>query len=546
MICPKCGQEYMGDSCPYCEKPKVIVNNQEYLARKMEYERKQAGVKSASSSDAADSKDMQENMSETDKDVRPDEVFKKLVDKVNNAGAGQEDAPKRATLRKKKRSMLMKRLIITAAIAVLLFTGVFMAVRIIRNNSMTLYTSYNGKIYNVSGIDSKYVCDSDKAYFKADGKNFCVPDEPAEVSGKTVTERLASDSGRYFTSVVYDDSSKMYTLYLWSDSACYMLAKNTKSKSAVYVADDGTLVYKETEMINEVGGLGYTSLYITQLTKNDSDITPVTTQLSDNVRQLCVYSDEQFVIYNTGDDVLYSYCFGKNKTQTLIDTDVSALYPLEEDTKGCYSYSASALNSDKNVSTVVYAADGKAYIYDCLGKSDSSDLIDSAAGGVSKYIVNTNSGIYAVSASVIRYSAYRNRETEGYTNLISLGSTANIVYFSDRDIVVAVTSDGELKSLSKGQVRDITDGVAEGSLSVVNNTDTGIVYIRGNILYYFNIASSSELIVSESGMGVSTSDTLMYRNRLYYYDSSGKLCSCNMKGSDALLIGEVARFWLGR
>ena len=42
MICPKCGQEYTGDSCPRCQGPKIIVNNQEYLQRKMEYEKKQA------------------------------------------------------------------------------------------------------------------------------------------------------------------------------------------------------------------------------------------------------------------------------------------------------------------------------------------------------------------------------------------------------------------------------------------------------------------------------------------------------------------------
>jgi hypothetical protein len=51
--------------------------------------------------------------------------------------------------------------------------------------------------------------------------------------------------------------------------------------------------------------------------------------------------------------------------------------------------------------------------------------------------------------------------------------------------------------------------------------------------------------MSEAGSSVSTSDTLMYRKRLYYYNSAGKLCSCTMKGSDNKLIGDVEKFWLG-
>ena len=88
MICPKCGQEYTGDSCPRCQGPKIIVNNQEYLQRKMEYEKKQAEVKSASSSHGKNPSDETEKKNSTlpGQELKPDEVFKKIVDKARKEG----------------------------------------------------------------------------------------------------------------------------------------------------------------------------------------------------------------------------------------------------------------------------------------------------------------------------------------------------------------------------------------------------------------------------------------------------------------------------
>jgi hypothetical protein len=296
-------------------------------------------------------------------------------------------------------------------------------------------------------------------------------------------------------------------------------------------------------MINDVGGMGKSNLYLSQFAKGEA--APTSTLLSENVRQAFVYADEQLVIYNDEDDKLYSYSFGKSKTVNTVAEDVSAVYPMYEGSKGYYSYKAGQLNVDKDVSSFVYISNGTAFLYDCLDKDETSIAIDSTTSVTGEYIITDNNGIYAINSSKIRYASYKNKQTGAYSELMSLGNTSNVLYFQDRELLVAVASDGNLQSVSRGVASVLAQNVTEGTLSYVNNTDSGIVYVRSNVLYYANVLTGSELIMSEAGSSVSTSDTLMYRKRLYYYNSAGKLCSCTIKGNDNKLIGDVEKFWLG-
>ena len=546
MICPKCGQEYTGDSCPRCEEPKIIVNNQEYLQRKMEYEKKQAEVKSASSSDVDENTARKDKRQVSGEEIKPDEVFRKIVDRAKQESGNAGRAISRRTSKTKNLSIKMAKRILVVLVAItiaILCAGVI--TRVVRSNNQTLYTRYNGKIYNVSGIDSQYVCDYDRAYFKIDGKDFYMPDEPEDVAGRNVILKVASDNGRYYLSEVYDENSNRYTLYLWNSDTSYKLSENSNKKSVIYLSDDGNVVYKENAMINDVGGMGKTSLYVSQLTKSESGVIPTTTQLSEQVRQACVYSDRQLVLYNTEDDVLYSFYYGKNKQETVIDTDVTAIYPMTVEKEGYYSYRAPQLNTDKDVSTLVYVAGGKAWLYDCLDKNAASRAIDDTTSGTGEYIV-TDNGVYSINSSVVRYAVYKNKQQGVYNDVMTLGNTTNILYFSNKETIIAVAADGGLNTINRGTVKNITTGVAEGSLSMVNNTDAGITYIRNNVQYYYNVSSSKEMVMSEAAGNTSTSDTLMYRNRLYYYNSEGKMCSCTVRGKDDKLIGDVEKFWLGR
>ena len=79
MICPKCGQEYEGDKCPRCNGPEVIVNNADYLKRKMAYEEKQAGKGSASSDKETSENNTADVKNGGQEEVLPDEMSRSNV-----------------------------------------------------------------------------------------------------------------------------------------------------------------------------------------------------------------------------------------------------------------------------------------------------------------------------------------------------------------------------------------------------------------------------------------------------------------------------------
>lgn len=542
MICPKCGREYLGSSCPYCESPEVIVNNQDYLQRKMEYEKKQAELKSASSSHArADAGD-----GASPDELRPDEVFKKILDRAKQDGSEAGERTKKAAVSGEHRINVksVRRIFVVLVLLTVAVMCTVVVVNLVKRNNQTLFTRYNGRIYNVSGIDSEYVCDYDKAYFQTDGKNFYVPDEPADVTGKVVTEKLASDGGRYFASEVYDENASKYTLYLWNSDNCYKLSENSSKKNIMYLSDDGDIVYKETVMVNDEGGMGAASLYVSQVIDNGG-LMAVTTQLSDALRSACVYSDKKLVIYNTTDDVLYSFYYGKNKTMSTIQTDVTAIYPAVSGRSGYYSYRSSQTNTDDNVTAFVYISDKCAWYIDLADKNAQGSVIDSVTGTTGEYIIENND-IYAITSGSVRHASYKNGQAGTYSDIAALGNTANVEYFPDKDTIIAVDAAGKLISINKGNVKNLDTDVTEGTLYAVNNSDYGITYVKNGVQYYYNTLTGRQMVITESDDGTSVADTLVYKNRLYYYNSIGKLCSCTLSGKDDKLIGDVEKFWLGR
>lgn len=51
--------------------------------------------------------------------------------------------------------------------------------------------------------------------------------------------------------------------------------------------------------------------------------------------------------------------------------------------------------------------------------------------------------------------------------------------------------------------------------------------------------------MTDVGSDADTVSTLFYKNKLYYYNSDKKLCSCTVKGKNGSVVGDVERFWLG-
>ena len=225
MLCTKCGQEYEGSQCPRCDGPVILVNNSDYLARRKAYEEKQALKERSASSDKkeesqsdygqalakrvqaikkqsrnkTESKKQSQNRSKADSRKQG-----QSSGKTGGNGNSNQEKPQRRIARHKGNKRM--KMIAAALIAVVLIgVAAFGIYKLATKKNYALYVSYNGKIYDIAGLDSNYVCDESDAIFAADSKTFYTAQWPEQIdSGKNILS-VASDNGKYFVTVTYDE-----------------------------------------------------------------------------------------------------------------------------------------------------------------------------------------------------------------------------------------------------------------------------------------------------------------------------------------------------
>ena len=77
------------------------------------------------------------------------------------------------------------------------------------------------------------------------------------------------------------------------------------------------------------------------------------------------------------------------------------------------------------------------------------------------------------------------------------------------------------------------------------NTEEMLTYIADGRQYYIKNTSSKPVEICEAENMVNTSNTSLYKKRLYFYAKDGQLYSCNLKGRAQNQIGSVERFFVG-
>ena len=77
-----------------------------------------------------------------------------------------EDTKEHSKVRIARRKVNKRMKMIAALIVVLIITGAaaFGIYKLATKKNYALYVSYNGKIYDIAGLDSNYVCDEKKCY----------------------------------------------------------------------------------------------------------------------------------------------------------------------------------------------------------------------------------------------------------------------------------------------------------------------------------------------------------------------------------------------
>ena len=192
MLCTKCGQEYEGSQCPRCDGPVILVNNSDYLARRKAYEEKQALKERSASSDKKEESqsDYGQALAKRVQAIKKQSQNRSKADSrkqnVGKAGGGRNDNQEKPQIRIARRQINKRMKMIAAALIAVLLVGAaaFGIYKLATKKNYALYVSYNGKIYDIAGLDSNYVCDESNAIFAADSKTFYTPQWPEQIDRK--------------------------------------------------------------------------------------------------------------------------------------------------------------------------------------------------------------------------------------------------------------------------------------------------------------------------------------------------------------------------
>lgn len=559
-ICPKCGQEYEGDRCLKCEGPKIIINDNDYLERKKAYEKKQADIEKSASSHKKDNS-INDELLQTVKKIKDDSKKKiSLTRKKTSADKrdGKESTDKKnkdnainirkATLSIKKKKQIFV-VSVAAAIALIVAAG-FGIYKLATRKNYVLYMSSNDKIYNVSNLESSYICDKKDAVFTCGKNTFFTPEWPSAIDKSQVVDSMASDSGKYYAAVTYDSTKAEYSMTGWVGSGkvtkiySNVESDNLLRKDIKYISDDGIVIYSQTEVINDYGKSGAISLYMSVINKSNSqEGTESGNQsiISLDIRDAYIYPEDNKVIYYTTGNGLYLYDYEK-KSRVLIADDVTDVCAMSDSYENTFVHGAHKVNQLSAANAIVYRVDNE-YIYYNIENGGHISFGDNILSNAEFAYDKKNSSVYIIDGTNLYYAVITDGVVSEKKQIDKFGNTANYLYRNSSEEFIYINSEGRLMIANKDKVKQLDDGVSEGSLDTVGNTDNGITYTKNEKRIYRKSPSSGN--VELEGTSSETSKIYFYKNRLYYYTSDGTLCSSTVKGKDYNQIGNVDMLWLG-
>lgn len=574
MLCTKCGQEYEGSQCPRCDGPVILVNNSDYLARRKAYEEKQALKERSASSDKKEEsqsdygqalakrvqaiKKQSRNKTESKKQSSGKTGNKKQSQNrskadsrkqnVGKAGGGRNDNQEKPQIRIARRQINKRMKMIAAALIAVLLVGAaaFGIYKLATKKNYALYVSYNGKIYDIAGLDSNYVCDESNAIFAADSKTFYTPQWPEQIDSEKNILSVASDDGKYFVTVTYDESnsSGRYSMYIWNKDECVLVSEDNLQKEIMYISDDGLVIYTNINIINDEGSTNGTSLAMSSIKEVKKHAEAQTTLIEGNLNKAYVYESKHLIVCLTNAGLLYTYDYEKKEKPVSVADAVMQLWPVSENMTGVYTANADSLNTRKDVDTLLYSKSDGVYYYSC--KDASAYKIDKKTGNDADYVFDRdNSLIYRISGTSMTSALIKETKVSEYVDVDSMTKEKNYIYNSSDGQIVYVNAKGQLRVVDNNKITDIASDVNAGSLSKVYNKSKALTYVSGGRQFYMDNIKSKAVAILESDAVTDTEGTYFYKNRIYAYDADNILYSNTLKGNNSSQIGYVERLWIG-
>jgi len=408
---------------------------------------------------------------------------------------------------------------------------------------MTLYiVGTDGRICTGGALENKVIGNVSDVIFSLDGDSFYEEKLPSEISDKTVVFSYASENGDYFVAQVYDNVST-YSLYVWSNSGVKKILEGTNEKEVKYISNGGKVLFTDITYLYE-GAVSNIALYEYDATASTDKSTDkgVLSLIEQNIRSQYLYLKNNTLVFLNSANKLYTMNFAKLTDKTLVGENIKDIYGLSTETDNLYSNSTAIVKAAGKNEAFIYSQDGEYYYYD-IGSQVTTYLFDSSLSGVEILYEKSLGDVYCISMTDISFGTIKNDSGAALTSLDNIGSAEDKCYYPDLSTLVYVTKEGQLVSANKGNKTLIRSGVSSASLNLVRNS-SGITYIADGIQYYRSGLTKAEIKLQDLEAGNDTSQSLVYKNYIYFMSAQGELCSCSLKGKDFSTFGPATSYWV--
>ena len=510
IICPKCGREYLGDKCPYCDGLDVFDNTEEYKKRRLKYEqyKDKTGTQGESGSDDAIQK--------------LNSLFKKAK--------SEKIASDAKNIFKKVRWVLL-----AAAIAI--------AIVIIVIN---LPYIYNGKLF-IS--DAKSIYKYNGSEFVQEQSSEDLDNIPKDILGdgdKTVSQTVSSSGNKYFACVImyaadnYDSLGKN-VLYVWDKDGSYeKVTESSKNISVKELTDDGTVIFTSTDIYDAEWHMGEVSAHIYKYKGSLS-------QIEDNVKYIGVYESNRTIVIVDSDGGLYTCGFDSVDSKLSIASDVDML-ALESDTEeGLFSYSATSVNTRKGADKFMYQKENKWYMTDFNGSEVTAFGILSDSDASFAYNKKTDT-IYAFTSKGIKTSKKLSEKSTDvpFSTVDTLDESKDFIWNGKNRELLFVNGNKELVNIDGFNNKVLACNIVVGSLRRVKNSDSYLYAISeddGTYSLYYSDSFNKVGNKLASNITLIQSDVCKQGDKLFYI-SSGNIYSIALNNGDISQVHKAEYFWI--
>lgn len=508
-ICPKCGREYEGDSCPYCEKPKILVNQEAYEKRKAVYERAQQGGRKGEirrKGSAGPHRRRKTNVSPIVRKLYTglDFLYERLLDLI-------------WYLRKFRR-----KIITAAAVCLLLLICVFAGRGIWSWRHTYLWVFADGVTSQVDG-DTLTQVDGNQLTFWSDTGKAYFSDLPDDLADGTIQETAVSEGGQYFAAVVYTAGRNVVCRWKNGDPNGYQrLATESSDVDLCGISDSGALFYLLSTSSEENWAYSGSGFAVYFARSGGSSV-----RVGIDVTQFHGTPSEGSAIYiKDGDLHFFQSDENGGISDEVIAEYISDLQVPDPVHEGVFTNTnGTVLESG---SKYIYRSDGTYWLSD--GKS-TEKIWDSDASLI--FFMSGDKAVYAYDSSGIW-----TEENGVLVKTTSAAADSTYVWLADSKKLLFTNDQGEVCVLSGRKMEVLMDGLTGAKLSYVEGfrgaavgTDSSVTLIR----------PSGETQVLEGAFNAE--QVVVFRGNTYAVGEDGQLFVYD-KNYSRTSPGSAVRIWI--